>query len=524
MEARPSDFFYTGQAMAKLGLTMAQVDGLTATGKLQRIRVPDNPGLYLQVAAKPGRSGAVVKSWIFRYSRDLSHVWLTIGTYPKMSISKAEAEGERLRGGLRGGLDPREMVKPKPVRPPAPAPAPIAPKTVNQLLDAFNETMGELRESTRTEYIRFLRIKVREWVDPEGRIFGERAAMDITGADAAALLAACRVKASRTSTMVAIKMHQCWEYGMTLGFPFLPDKRNIWKGQIRPKINKKDRHFSETELVLFGERLRTSNEPEDCKIGYQLYLLVGMRHSNLAHAKWQWVDLTKRLMVVPQDDHKTGNRTKKPLKVLLSSHAVALLKRLKALRDADPETKGSPWLYPKRGDKMGHRDDLNDPWERIRKGQSWSDVNVHDLRRTLASTLSSLGYKGYASEVLGHAGTSVTDIYTHTSTVSMLKMLEEAGDRITGLMAGKLKPEVVGDEAEVATPDEVEAIPVGVGEEDQDHTPPGSKAVRMVNTMATATSRGEGRAVSGTDRNPRAAAKPKKAARADKGRMLKAKR
>ena len=474
--------------MAKLGLSMAQVEGLVASGRLQRIRVPDNPGLYLQIAAKPRRSGTVAKSWIFRYSHGLRHVWLTIGTYPKMSIARAEAEAERLRGGLRGGLDPREMVKPKPVRPAAPAPAPVAPKTVNQLLDAFNETMGELKESTRTEYLRFLRVKVREWVDPEGRIFGERAAVDITGADAAALLAACRVKASRTSTMVAIKMHQCWDYGMTL--EILPDKRNIWKGQIRPKINKKDRHLSEKELVLVGERLRASGETEDCKIGYQLFLLAGMRHSNLAHAKWRWVDLAKRVILVPPDEHKTGHRTNKPLKILLSSHAVALLKRLKAMRDADPETKGSPWLYPKRGDKKEHRDDLNDPWERIRKDQSWSDVNVHDLRRTLASTLSTLGYKGYAGEVLGHAGTSVTDIYTHTSTEALLKMLEEAGDRITGLLSGKLKPKAVDEEFGAVPNGKAAARPVGLRDDNHGSAPSDSTGRRRGNANLKVKGRG----------------------------------
>jgi integrase len=279
---------------------------------------------------------------------------------------------------------------------------------------------------------------VRDWVDPEGRVFGERPAVDITGTDAAALLAACREGAPRTSTMVAIKMHQCWDYGMTL--EILPDKRNIWKGQIRPKIKKKDRHLSETELVKVGERLASCGETEDCIIGYKLFLLAGMRHRNLAHARWEWVDLDHRRMLVPPEQHKTGHRTHKPLAVYLSTHAVTLLKQLKCFQDADKDTKGSPWLYPKRGDKKGHRDDLGDPWERIRKDQSWSDVNIHDLRRTLASMLSTLGYKGYAGEVLGHAGTSVTDIYTHTAPNELLAMLDKAGDRIMGLLEGRMKP------------------------------------------------------------------------------------
>ncbi len=421
--------------MAKLIWPIKYVEDLEATGKIQRIRVPDNQGLYLQVMPKPTASGKPIKSWVFRYSRGGLPHWLTLGQFPDVSIGKAAALSGQCREWLRTGQNPHLMMKPVAVVVPKPAPA---PKTVNKLLDLFEATMGELKVSTRTEYLRMLRTKVRKWVDGEGHVFGERPAVDISGEDAAALLAACRVDAPRTSAQVAIKMHQCWEYGMTL--EILPDKRNIWRGQVRPKVKKKDRYLKESELVLVGVRLRACNETEDCVIAYKLFLLAGMRHRNLAHARWKWVDLEHQKMVIPTDQHKTGQKTAKPLTVYLSNHAVALLRRLKEIREADKETKGTPWLFPMRDDKKGHRDDLGDPWERIRKGQAWSDVNIHDLRRTLGSMLSALGYKGYAGEILGHAGTTVTDIYTHTASETLLRMLEEAGDRIVGLLGGTIKP------------------------------------------------------------------------------------
>lgn len=471
--------------MAKLGFTIHQVESFSATGKLQRIQVPGSPGLYLQVAAKPGKSGVPTKTWIFRYTPTEAEfrvhrqrakepkpyaargqVWLTLGKYPHMSIAKAEAEAAKLRDGRRLGKDVRELSKPESLKP---SPAPVAKKTVNDLLDLFEQTMGDLRESTRKEYLRMLRKKVRDWTDPQGRVFGGRPAEEVTGIDAAALLKACREDAPRTSTMVAIKMTQCWEYGMTLGV--LPDARNLWKGQVRPRIKKKDRHLSETELVKVGARLATCGEAEDCVIGYKLYLLTGMRHRNLVHARWDWVDIKHRRIRVPPEQHKTGDRTNKPLTVYLSTHAVALLTQLKAMRDADEETNGSPWLFPKKGDKEGHRDDLGDPWERIRKDQAWSDVNIHDLRRTLASLLSSLGYKGYAGEVLGHVGASVTDIYTHTSANKLLAMLDEAGDRIMGLLEGRMLPNRNGALVPGA------ATTKGAGE--MMEPPIGAKAVRM---------------------------------------------
>lgn len=422
--------------MAKLGITIQEVEGLKANGKLQRIRILDTPNLYIQVAAKNSKSGVPTKSWIFRYEKKFQgYIWITFGKYPDWSIKRATDETSRLREGLRTGQDPRLMIKPVAVAVPKPAPS---PRTVNKLLELFEATMGDLKESTRKEYVRILRTKVREWVDAEGRVFGKRPAIDITGEDAAALLAACRVDAPRTSTIVAIKLHECWEYGMTLGI--LPDKRNIWRGQVRPKIKKKDRYLKDAELVLVGKRLRACKETEDCVIAYKLFLLAGMRHRNLAHAKWKWVDLEHQEMVIPADQHKTGQKTAKPLTVYLSKHAVALLRRLKEIREADKETKGTPWLFPMRDDKKVHRDDLGDPWERIRKGQTWADVNIHDLRRTLASVISTLGYKPYAGEILGHTEKTVTDIYTRTEPGPLLRILDEAGERITGLMEGTIKP------------------------------------------------------------------------------------
>jgi integrase len=481
--------------MAKYGITIQAVEGAKPNGKLQRIRVPENPGLYLQVAAKANKNGVPTKTWLYRYKptqaehvahqglvsleemSGISTVWLTLGQYPHMPISKAVAEAAMLRDGRRHGLDPRKLLKPDPPPPIASSTDQPEQKTVNQLLDLFEETMMELRESTRKEYLRAIRIRVREWIDPEGQVFGLRPAIGVKGEDAAALLAACRKTASRTSAILAIKMHQCWEYGMTL--EILPDQRNIWKGQIRPKLKKKDRYLTEAELALVGERFRACNEKEECVIAYKLFLLAGMRHRNLAHARWDWVDIEHKRMSIPPSHHKTGHRTGKPLVIYLSKQAIALLRRLKALQDADEEVKGTPWLYPNRDDKEDHRDDLGDPWERIRREQSWADVNIHDLRRTLASTLSALGYKGYAGEILGHTGTTVTDIYTHTTSDTLIRMLNEAGERITGLLDGTLRPG--GKKALLAREKNPERAPLPkeVGGEAAEK-PTGVKAIRMI--------------------------------------------
>lgn len=416
---------------------------LPVTGKVYREADEGNgmgqgavAGLSVQVSASGN------KTWILRWSPEpYKQVQTRLGDCDTMTPTEARTKAKDIK---EHGL-PQE------------AAAVVKSKTVNDLLDKFQEdTFTELAESTRKEYIRFLKTKVREWVaekDEQGEPvtgapqFGTMDVRTVTGEHARDLLADCRKGASRTSAQVCIKMRECWEYAQVLGW--IPDGRNLWDGQVKPPINEKDRRLTNQELVLLGQRLLKSEESEEYLIAYKLFLLAGPRHSNLAHCQWPWVDLENQWILVPWSEHKTGRKKKKPLQVLLSHYAVALLKRLKELQDADEDIKGTAYLYPAKGDPLKPRDDLQDPWERIRKDQSWEDVNIHDLRRTLSSVLSDLGYKAYADQILGHANKTVTDLYTRTSAEPLIKMLEEAGDRIVVCMNGKLPQPIFNNQPSV---------------------------------------------------------------------------
>lgn len=426
-------------------ITMEFLDKLDALpGKLLRIRVPDCRGLFIQVSGKPGNP---VKSWVFRYRSLKGQGIVTIGRYPDWSISRAYTKADELRLQGQGGIDLREFLKPSLPEPLPQAPPPI---TVNQLIDRYEDNeMRDLAESTRTEYKRMIKAKVRNWVDSRGRLFGTRPAADVTFTDAEELLNACRRKAERTATLVIIKMTNIWDYGRDI--EELPDVRNIWARQKKTAINDRDRRLSDEELAVLGDRLRTCGEPEEHVIAYQLFLLTGMRHSNLARCRWSWIDLDSQWILIPKTHHKTGKKTKKPLQVLLSTYAVSLLKLLKKVQDSNPARKGSPWLFPSAADKAKHRDDLQDPWARItgqlpkrdkrRKAPAKAvtplfgpgedlEVHIHDLRRTLASVLADLGFKTYAGQILGHATQGVTEVYTRTSAGPLLAMVEQAGAHI----------------------------------------------------------------------------------------------
>src|SRR5262245_54971702 len=78
----------------------------------------------------------------------------------------------------------------------------------------------------------------------------------------------------------------------------------------------------------------------------RLLLLTGMRLSEVLTLKWEYIDFTRRLILLP--DSKTGSKP-----VLLSPPAIVLLKRL-------PRVKDNPYVIvgAKKGD---HFKDLQTP-------------------------------------------------------------------------------------------------------------------------------------------------------------------
>ncbi len=369
-----------------------------------------------------------IKSWILRHYPEHKgkQKTVTLGRCASLAPGDARTKAEK----VKKGADPH--------------PTPVAVHTVDDLLDRFiADTFGDLRKTSADEYIRLFKKKVRAWQwEGKGKKFGEWDIKAVKGEHAAALLTDCRKTAKRSSTIVCIKMHEAWEYAIAL--TWLGDVRNIWAGQVKPPIVKRKRRLKDAELVALGQRLRTFKDKEELKIGIVLYLLSGSRHSNIVHARWEWVDLDQQVIRVPQDSHKTGDRIQEDLDILLSTQAVTLLKRLKEVQETKRKGsyEGSPWLFPAQGNKLKHRDDLQDPWERIREGQSYEDVHIHDLRRTLSSVISDQGHKQYSDEILGHKERTVGDVYNRTANEVLLAYLQEASDKITGLMDGTIKPSV----------------------------------------------------------------------------------
>jgi len=122
-------------------------------------------------------------------------------------------------------------------------------------------------------------------------------------------------------------------------------------------------------------------------------LFTGMRRSEIARLKWEYIDLDGRTLTVPTT--KNGDALQLPLSDFL--HGLLVTRR-----DSDPE---GAWVFPGRGE-TGHMVETKKFYARVAKS-SGIRFTLHDLRRTFVTIAESLDIPHYAlKRLLNHRGNS----------------------------------------------------------------------------------------------------------------------
>jgi integrase len=154
-------------------------------------------------------------------------------------------------------------------------------------------------------------------------------------------------------------------------------------------------------------------------------LFTGMRRSEIARLRWEFIDLDGRTLTVPTT--KNGD----PLELPLSDFLFDLLL---ARRDDDPEAE---WVFPGRGE-TGHMVETKKFYARVTK-TSGIKFTLHDLRRTFVTIAESLDIPHYAlKRLLNHLTDSdVTGGYIVIDVERLRGPVERVADRILELTNGK---------------------------------------------------------------------------------------
>lgn len=136
-----------------------------------------------------------------------------------------------------------------------------------------------------------------------------------------------------------------------------------------------ERWLDEGEITrLFGALVDHGSEPAADAI--RLMLLTGTRWQDVRNARWEDIDLDRRLWLKPNPD----TFHKQPRRIRLSEPALLLLQRLAGKRN------GGDWLFPDH-DGDGPVKDMEELWSKLTTKAGVDGARLEQLRPSLASHL-----------------------------------------------------------------------------------------------------------------------------------------
>jgi len=192
----------------------------------------------------------------------------------------------------------------------------------------------------------------------------------------------------------------------------------------------KDRWLDHEEAKRLGAVLGAERNPHIATFFY-LLLLTALRKQELLQLRWDAVFLDEKKGRKVEAPHLfiEDTKTRKPHHALLSPQALRILKQLSQLQG------DSPFLFPS-PIRVGHpRADVKEDWERIREEAEIQGTTIHDLRRTSATWLTTLGYSEQVIRgILNHSLGTVTAVYARLEDSAKQNAVNALGTKVEKLL------------------------------------------------------------------------------------------
>lgn len=357
------------------------------------------PGFGVRVYPSGRRSYVI----IYRTENGLKR-WLTVGPCNVLTLAEARDAARRLFASIIEGEDPLE--------------------------DRNKKRSGDTVADLCTAYLnRHAKAHKKTWDEDESRInrhilpiWGAKAANSITTDQVAKLHSKIGSKTPYEANRTLQLVKTIWNLGQKWGYVH-SDTKNPTNGVQKFKEKKRDRWVTPQELPKVTKAIESESNPY-LRAAFWLYLLTGVRKSELLNATWADVDLARKELKIPET--KAGRIHYVPL----SSPAVELLRTL-------PRVQGNPYVLPGIVDGRPLVN-IDKPWRRIRKAAGIEDVRLHDLRRTVGSWMAADGASLVViGKALDHSNPQTTQIYARLGQDPVRDALERHGTKIMGAVEGQ---------------------------------------------------------------------------------------
>jgi integrase len=370
------------------------------------------------------------KGFLFRYRADGRQQYERLGSYPGLTVEKARAKAEDLRGARNTNHRAvRETAEDE--RRKAKTVADLEGHYLGEYAKARGlrpTTLRDARGVLRLVNDPVKRIKVKEVTIPDiRRLHGE-------ARDAAGVYQANRLLAV-LSKMFSLAIEEGWRTG-----------DNPCRGVKKFPEDQRWRTLADAEVARLLDACEdyVGQDPvagQNAANAVRLLLFTGARLQEALKAEWAEFDLEAGLWNKPS----AHTKTKRQHRLELDGPALELLR---AMRQANP---GGRFLFPGEAvtDEYGRtveraRADLKRPWKWIARKAGLDGVRLHDLRRTTASFMLSGGASlATVGKALGHTQAATTARYAHLSQSVQREELKRAGERMAALKGSAPKAVVV---------------------------------------------------------------------------------
>lgn len=363
--------------MSKIKLTHRGIANLTAGKWITDYWDKDLPGFGVR-AHPTGR-----KVFCVRYTgEDGKRRRIKVGDYPAISLADARDKAKGIVGRVASGEDPQaEKV------------ADRESMTFGQLASQYLELHAKRRKRSWQEDERVIRADLLP-------AWKRSKAKKITRRDISELLdgivdRGSPIMANRTKALIS----KIYNFG--IGRDLV--EYNPCQGVPMPsKSRQRDRVLDEDEICCLWQAL---DDIAPVMAGtFKMRLLTAQRGVEVLSMRWE--QISGAWWTIPAEVAKNGLTHRVPL-------APQVLDLLEELR---PETGGSVWVFASPTKKGAHLKTITRAAKRIAEAAGLDNFTAHDLRRTAASHMTSMGIpRLVVSKILNHAESGITAVYDRHS-------------------------------------------------------------------------------------------------------------
>jgi integrase len=361
----------------------------------------DLPGLILEVRSKNHSRS----TWWVRY-KDQSKCtkYVRLGHYPDISLDEARQLAKSEKARIQLGADPRADEKARKAVP-----------TLTEFMEDMYFPHVRTRKLTAAKDQEYHRLRLHD-------AFGHKRLNQISRREIQLFHSSLHAEGLAPATCNHYLKLLKRAFNLAIQWEIVDMKNPAVGIQQYRELNLMENYMDDAQLRRLLTVLRTDKNQSVCNI--ILFLLsTGARLNEALRAKWENIDVVRRVWRIPATNSKSG----KVRAIPLNDSAVGVLDNL--------DTKDKfEHVFINRQTRKPYTT-IQKVWNRLRNAADLGHIRIHDLRHQYASMLVNNGRTLYeVQQILGHSTSKVTQRYSHLTTATLQSASATAADVIKEVM------------------------------------------------------------------------------------------